>query len=103
MRGKAAVIDGPARIPGHLNLIAAAGVRKQHEARYSAQQQLRNLIALWSGWQLSLGRDDSQSYRIFYHTFGIDVLSAQALGRPEAENLAAKIQQLLDKNQVVPL
>lgn len=103
MRGKAAVIDGPARVPGHLNLIAAAGVRKQHEARYSAQQDLRGLIALWAGWQATLGRDDSQAYRIFYHTFGVDVLSAQALGRPDAEALGAKIQQTLSKNGVISL
>lgn len=103
MRGKAAVIEGAPRIPYGVNMIAAAGIRKQHEARYEAQQQLRGAIALWAGWQKAIGRDDSQSYRIFYHTFGIDVLSAQALGRPEAEALLLKVQQVLNKNEVISL
>lgn len=100
MRGKVSAIDGAPRIPGHLEGIAAAGARKQHEARYAAQLELREVIALWAGWQRDQGRDDSQTYRVFYHTFGIDILSAQALGRPEAAALTARIQKLLDEKGV---
>lgn len=102
MRGKVALIDGAPRIPQHLDAIAAAGVRKQHQARVNAQYFLREQIALWAGWQNVQGFDDSQSYRRFFHAFGIDVLTAQALGRPEAEALAVKIKTVLDKHGVIP-
>ncbi len=101
MRGEIERIDGPVRIPQHLGEIAQAGVIKQHHARSSAQAELREQIALWAGWQKFKGHDDSQSYRIFYHGFGLDVLSAQALGRPEAEALSLKIKAVLDKNGII--
>jgi len=103
MRGRVALIDGAPRIPQHLDAMAAAGVKKQHHARVTAQHYLREQIALWAGWQNAQGFDDSQSYRRFFHTFGIDVLSAQALGRPEAEGLAVRVKAVLDKAGVVGL
>ena len=73
----------------------------RHHERQVAQHALREHIALWAGWQRHQGRDDSQSYRIFYHTFGLDVLSAQALGRPDAEALTVKIKTVLDRQGVI--
>jgi hypothetical protein len=102
MRGKVAAIEGAPRIPQHLDALAAAGVRKQHALRLNAQQDLRELIALWAGWQLAQGFDDSQSYRRFFHAFGIDVLSAQALGRPDAEALTLRLRTVLDQHGVTP-
>lgn len=81
---------------------AALGAVKLHNARASAQQQLRDLIALWAGWQNSLGRDDSYAYRLFYRTYGHDVLGAQALGGPDALALAIRLRTDLDANGVVP-
>lgn len=101
MRGRVAQIDGAALVPQHLDPIAAAGVRKTHLARQQAQAHLRDAIALWAGWQATQGRDDSQSYRIFYHTFGVDVMSAKALGRPEAEALTERVRAVLGKAGVV--
>jgi hypothetical protein len=101
MRGKVDLIDGAPRIPGHLDAMAARGVQNQHHARQVAQHALREAVALWAGWQSHQGRSDSESYRIFYHTFGLDVLSAQALGRPDAEALTVKIKTVLDKHGVV--
>lgn len=80
---------------------AALGAVKLHNARASAQQQLRDLIALWAGWQGSLGRDDSYAYRLFFHTYGHDVLGAQALGGPDALALAIRLRTDLDANGVV--
>lgn len=102
MRGKVALVDGAPRIPNHLEGVAAAGVRKQHEARQRAQSDLRAAMALWAGWQRDLGRSDSECYRAFYHTFAIDVLSAQALGRPDAVALCDRVQKVLSTNGVVP-
>lgn len=103
MRGKIALIDGAPRIPSHLDPLAQAGARKQHLARTNAQHYLRELIALWAGWQRALGRDDSQAYRLFYLTFGCDVLTAQALGRAEAESLTLRIKKILDDNGVTEI
>lgn len=101
MRGKVEQIDGAPRIPQHLDAMAARGAMNRHHERQQAQHVLRELIALWAGWQQHQGRDDSQSYRVFFHTFGIDVLSAQALGRPDAEALTAKIQMVLNRHGVI--
>lgn len=101
LRGKVAQIDGAPRIPQHLDPMAARGVMNRHHERQVAQHALRESIALWAGWQRHLGRDDSESYRAFFHTFGLDVMSAQALGRPEAEALTGKIQTLLTRNGVI--
>lgn len=101
LRGKKEAIDGAPRIPGHLDAMAARGVMNQHHARQVAQHALRENIALWAGWQAHQGRNDSESYRIFYHTFGLDVLSAQALGRPDAEALSSKIKSVLDRHGVI--
>ncbi len=102
LRGKVANIDGAPRIPQSLDPMAARGLMNRHHERQQAQHVLREMIALWAGWQRHQGRDDSQSYRIFYHTFGLDVLTAQALGRPDAEALTLKIKTLLDTHGVIP-
>lgn len=100
MRGRIELINGAPRIPQHLDQIAQAAVKKHHHARATAQHYLREQIATWAGWQSAQGFDDSQSYRRFFHAFGLDVMSAQALGRADAEGLAMKIKTILDKNGV---
>lgn len=65
---------------------------KRHMVRKEAQAELRAEIALWAGVQRSKGREDSESYRRFYHTFGVDVLGAQALGTVEAAALADQLR-----------
>jgi superfamily II DNA or RNA helicase len=77
---------------------AVRGAMKQHELRRDAQGALRASIAWWAGHQKSLGRSDEESYGRFYHSFGIDVLSAQTLGRPEAIALADRINQYIGRN-----
>ena len=75
----------------HLPQIAAMSAAKQFRLKQEAQKELHLAIALWGGAQRALGRPDSESYRRFYFMFGIDVLSAQALGRADAENLTGRI------------
>lgn len=101
MRGQVAQIDGAPRIPGHLDAIAARGLHNRHYDRQVAQHALRECIALWAGWQAHLGRSDAEAMRVFFLTYGIDVLGAQALGRPDAEALTARIQMQLDRNGVI--
>ncbi len=69
----------------------AAVMEKAHISRQEAQAALREAIALWSGMQAQQNRSDSEQYRRFYHEFGVDVLTAQALGRVEAYELAQQV------------
>lgn len=71
----------------------AAG--KRHIENQQAQAQLRETLAWWGGYQRSLGRDDSESYRRFWFTFGVDVLTAQALGTKEALILKQRVDEHL--------
>ncbi len=97
MRGEVAAVDAPsdtvARKMKHAGApdIAAAGAAKQHRNRQAAQTVLREAMTWWAGYQQAHGYDVSQSQRLFFHAFGIDVLSAQALGKPEAEALSERI------------
>jgi DNA repair protein RadD len=71
--------------------IAAYGAAKQHERRQNAQTPLRRLIQVWAARQRGFGRPDSESYRRFYHRYGTDVMSAQSLGRKDANQLACTL------------
>lgn len=70
-------------------------IMKNHLNRQAAQEPLRNAIAWWAGWQRHLGRPDSESYRRFFHTFGVDVASAQTLGKNDAEVLTEKVMRTM--------
>jgi DNA repair protein RadD len=71
------------------------GAAKQHVARQEAQAVLRDAGALWMGYQKAQGRDVREAQRRFYFMFGVDVLSMQALGRPEAEELTERVYRSL--------
>ena len=66
---------------------------KRHVAKQGAQAELRDAIALWACYQRANGRSDSESYRRFYYLFGVDVLSAQALGTKEAKEIEKNIRK----------
>jgi hypothetical protein len=67
-------------------------MRKNWARRQEAQRELRDMMAIWAGLQRDLGRDDSEIYRRFYHAFGIDMLTAQTMGTPEAHELLERIK-----------
>lgn len=97
MRGEVLKVDRPAEAVRDAMLhagapaVAAYGAAKNHRARQEAQAVLRDSIALWGGYQRYKGRADDEGHRRFYFTFGVDVLSAQILGRAEAEVLHSRI------------
>lgn len=84
-------IDAAPRIPRGATALAAAGIKKQHTARQNAQAELREAMQWWAGVQVSLGYTIRESYKIFFHRFGIDVMGAQAYGRPDAEALNTRV------------
>jgi len=98
MRGEVARIDIPAKAlkeamsQSNSPMVVNSAV-KNHKERQAAQQLLRNSIAWWRGHQNS---DDSTAYRLFYFTFGVDVLTAQTLSAREAEELSIKINKSID-------
>lgn len=71
--------------------IAARGFEKKHRERQEAQQLLRHSIAVWAGGLHGRGVSDSEIYRTFYRQFGMDILTAQTLGAPEAGSLRGRI------------
>ena len=68
-----------------------AGARAQHERRQAAQSVLRDAIAWWAAWQRHAGRDDREIHRRFWFKFGVDIMTAQTLGRGDAEQLTHRV------------
>lgn len=64
---------------------------KLHVERQEAQAALRASIEWWAGYQRADDREDHESYKRFFFMFGVDVLSAQALGTKDALALAERI------------
>lgn len=102
MRGEVAKIDRPASEilaamqPIH-GYVIAKSIANKHGDRQAAQAALRDAIAWYGGVRRAAGDADSVSYRRFYHSFGTDVLSAQALGRADAEVLAERINKSIGR------
>lgn len=68
--------------------VVVMSAKKNQRLRQEAQATLREAMALWAGKY-------GESQRLFYFTFGIDVLTAQTLGRSEAAELERKIRETL--------
>jgi DNA repair protein RadD len=79
------------------NGAAVIGATKNHRLRQDAQSLLRISIAWWAGHHHDKGRTKSQCYKLFYWTFGIDVMTAQTLGRTKAHELSVLINKNIDE------
>lgn len=71
----------------------AGGAAKNVLLRAEMQDALRASMRWWGGIEQAKGLTEREAQRKFYLRFGVDVLSAQALGRAEALELANKINQ----------
>jgi len=97
MRGEVARVDAPDYEVGEKLRHAGAppqavlGAMKNHRLRQEAQTELREMIATWCGYQRAAGQSDSVIMMRFYRTFGLDMVSAQCLGRTEAAGLCERI------------
>lgn len=69
-----------------------AGVKRFKE-KQSGQVILREMMSVWGGFQEGL--EDREIQKKFYLEFGIDVLSAQALGTSDAGELSDRITRSL--------
>jgi superfamily II DNA or RNA helicase len=99
MQESIAKIDGPA--PAVFDGPVGGAILKNHYNRQRHQATLRHAMAMWGGWRVHLGEDLREAQKRFYLTFGIDIMSAQALGVPEATALEMKIRDELNRNNVV--
>ena len=97
MRGAVAKVDGPVYYPVSMDGPARTSLNRRHFERQQGQQTLRDSIAWWAGYHNARGRSDSESQRRFYHQFGVDVMTAMALGKADADKLTGKIHKTLDK------
>lgn len=70
---------------------------KHHAERLEALEALRQAMARFGGIYHAEGETDAQIQRRWYLTFGIDVMSAQALKRAEAQTLADRVNALCDR------
>lgn len=102
LRGEVERVDGPPPVLTSLGDIAQRGAANQHRARQLAQAGLRDALALWGGWQSdTLGRSDTEAQRRFYTRYGMDSLTAMALGAREAAELEQLVRAELDAARVV--
>ena len=87
-------IEAPPTFPYSATPEIIGAIKKRHREKTEAQAALKQAMAQWGGKHSQ--RTDVEAVRelqrLFFHTFGIDVASAQALGRREAEELIGRIQ-----------
>jgi len=93
LQGEIAKVDGAPTIPWGATPAIQGAVVKRHRERQEAQVALRAAIAQWAGSRSSAtdAATVDRLQREFWLTWGIDVASAMALGRGEAEQLMERI------------
>lgn len=87
----------------HAPVVAQMSHVKKHAERLDALERLRGMMGCFGGYWKGQGDNDSQLQRRFYHYYGIDVLSAQALKRQEADALCLRILTSLSRLGIVGL
>jgi DNA repair protein RadD len=87
-------IDKPLVLPYHAPPEVIGAVKKHHREKQEAQSDLRSAMAAWGGrhTQRTDAEAVSEMQRRFWLTFGINVLTAQTLGRRDAVELMERIQ-----------
>lgn len=94
-------INSAPEIPQYASSKVSAGIMKNHLARQVAQHPLRDAIATWAGWKQQHDRlHDREIHSLFWHRFGVDIVTAQTLGVREAGELEAKIRAELERHNV---
>lgn len=80
---------------------AIGGAVKNHRLRQEGQSALRASIRWWAGIMHDKGCSERESYRRFFFRYGIDVATAQTLGRNDALGLARKINKDIGEMHVI--
>lgn len=101
LRGEVSAVGMAPKIPYGATPVVAGSIRKNHRLRIEALGSLGLAMAVWGGWREMEGDDVPMQQRRFFHQFGHDVLSAQALGRADAEALEGKIRDVLTRANII--
>ena len=75
----------------HLAAVKVEHLVKLHREKLGVHADLDRAMGEFGGIWHTAGETDSQIQRRFYHSFGIDVISAQALSKAEAIKLTERI------------
>jgi len=81
------------KLTKYMSSTVADGASRNHFLRQQAQRELRHQMTMWGGRQETHGHTLAESQKIFYMRFGVDILTAQALGRPDAITLMERIKE----------
>lgn len=105
MRGAVAKIDRPVDesvaeyrtglINKHAPAIGVMANTKRFAVKLESQREaiaaLREVMAIWAGHHRAVGRDDSEIFRRFYLSYGVDWLTAQSLPSGDALTLGERV------------
>lgn len=81
-------IDAPPKFPYGATPEIVGAIKKRHRERMSAVDDLKHTIATWAA-----GMDDiTAAQRLFFLTFGVDVLTAQTLSKNDTVKLIERIE-----------
>lgn len=100
LRGNVDRVDAPVILPQGVTRAVEIALTRSHHARYSTQQNLRKAMMVYGGWREHLGETIRTAQKRFFYDFGIDYLSAMALGSTEASVLETRISTHLQQHNV---
>lgn len=100
LQSEIARIDGPARTPKGVPHHVAKTIERNHLARQCAQSRMRASMWLYAGWRIHVHADERRAQREFFHTFGVDYMSAQTLNEADSEDLFLRIGAYLIDNNI---
>jgi DNA repair protein RadD len=93
LRGEVQRIAGDACIPPHLDGRAAAGAKRQWDARREAQGDLSEEINKWAWYYHIVHKESIRTcYRRFYLTFGMDTLTAMSGSAKEQRIILERVR-----------
>lgn len=96
LRGQVTSVEtGEPAFPHGVTDPAIIGAIKRNFAnRQAAQAELRDVINYWGAVETTVhDRTENQAYSVFYHKFGVDVLTAQTMKTAEMMKLTAMVRE----------
>jgi len=96
MRGEIAKIDEDVKLPWGASGNIQVGIINKHNAKREVINKLRETIRYYGGSHLAKGLTMSQSQKLFYYRFNIDVMTAQTLPPKAAKKLTEEIEHFLN-------
>lgn len=98
LRGEVEANLAPPKYPFGASGAIRAGIWNRHQEKVSEIGALQHAMSVWGAGQSALSQkplSDREQARLFYLTFGMDILTAQSLKRAEAQTLREKIERII--------